>query len=209
MDFAELASDTTQYLGQLAYLQLAFFQLYSEISSDSKKLFTTEALAAPAGFALAKHEAVMAEIRDRGEDPQQLMGPFTVAIDRLMRIARGQSINEGLLGMYVTQGFLDDFFLGLAARLPKDLSARMGVLLSSDSGAGRVHDLLATAIAEDPRRAHRLALSGRRLVGDILLVGYEALNVETVQNSTLRIEPVVTELITRHTQRMDALGLTA
>lgn len=213
VDFAELASDTSDFLGQAAYVQLAFFQLYSEISRDSGKLLTTELLAGPAGHALAKHHRLVREIRHRGEDPQALMEPYVVAIDRLSRIARGDSINEALLGIYITQGFLDDFFLGLAARLPSDLAARMNTLFTEDSGSEVVVGILREAILEDPRRAHRLALSGRRLVGDILLAGHAALRIEGdgagAGNTAERIEPVFTELITRHTQRMDALGLTA
>lgn len=219
VEFAELASNTSDFLGQCAYLQLAFFQQFSGISRDSGKLLTTELLAGPAGLALAKHEALVAEIRRRGEDPQVLMGPYVPAIDRLSTIARGDSINEGLLGLYITQGFLDDFFRGLAERLPKELAARMRALLNRDSGTAAVVSILAAAIEEDPRRAHRMALSGRRLVGDIVLVCHGALLIGPEgsgaiagsggANTAERVEPVFTELISRHTQRMDLLGLTA
>ncbi|RLP80750.1 hypothetical protein D9V34_00595 [Mycetocola lacteus] len=218
VDFAELASDTSDFLGQSAYLQLAVFQQYSAISRDSGRLLTTELIAGPAGLALRKHHELVGEIRRRGEDPQLLMAPYVPAIDRLLGIARGDSINEGLLGLYITQGFLDDFFRGLAARLPADLAPRMERVLGADNGSSVVVGILRDAIIEDPRRAHRLALSGRRLVGDIMLVCHAALRLEPVGTDTTdrapgntpeRVEPVFTELIGRHTQRMDALGLTA
>ncbi|MCY7325189.1 MAG: hypothetical protein LH605_03560, partial [Microbacteriaceae bacterium] len=60
------------------------------------------------------------------------------------------------------------------------------------------------------RLASRLAMWGRRLVGDTLLIARSALAVpENTAPDEVRLEPVFTELIAAHTRRMDALGLTA
>ncbi|MBC7591006.1 MAG: hypothetical protein H7226_08185, partial [Salinibacterium sp.] len=58
--------------------------------------------------------------------------------------------------------------------------------------------------------AARLAMWGRRLVGDTILVARSALRyTDNHISDEARIEPVFTELIAAHTRRMDALGLTA
>jgi LPS sulfotransferase NodH len=69
---------------------------------------------------------------------------------------------------------------------------------------------LLAAIDANPRLAARLAMWGRRLVGDTMLVARSALKTSANHDSDeARIEPVFTELIAAHTRRMDALGLTA
>ena len=57
-----------------------------------------------------------------------------------------------------------------------------------------LEDELRTLIEQNPRVASRLAMWGRRLIGDTMLVARSA---------------AFAELIGAHTRRMDALGLTA
>jgi len=209
VDFAELAPDTSSFLGQVAYLQLAFSQQLAELSARSTDLGAKETLAAAAGAALAKHQGVVAEIRRRGEDPAEAMARFAPAIDRYLEATRGGSVDESLVSVYICQGFLDDFFVSLAGGLPSDAGPRVAVLLGADSGAAGIVAMLTDAIAADPTRAHLLALWGRRLVGDTLLLAQSALHEGDRARAEERIEPVFTELIATHTRRMDALGLTA
>ena len=68
---------------------------------------------------------------------------------------------------------------------------------------------LSAAIDDDPQLASRLALWGRRLVGDTLLVARAAISASHESADDERLEPVFTELVAAHTRRMDALGLTA
>ena len=76
-----------------------------------------------------------------------------------------------------------------------------------------VHELQ-TAIENDVALGSRLAMWGRRLVGDTLLVARSAMpaadpGTDRGDGAEARIEPVFTELIAAHTRRMDGLGLTA
>ncbi|MET0887854.1 MAG: ferritin-like fold-containing protein, partial [Mycetocola sp.] len=170
----------------------------------------TQTLSAAASFALAKHQGLVAEIRRRAEKPTDSMAPFVPGIDRFLELTRGASVNESLLTLYITQGFLDDFFIRLSDGLPSEIGARYASLLGADSGSAGIVGLLTDAIAVDPKRAHFFAMCGRRLVGDTLLLAHSALNLEGHSKSDEeRIEPVFTELIATHTRRMDALGLTA
>ncbi|GAB3616645.1 ferritin-like fold-containing protein [Okibacterium endophyticum] len=215
VDFAELTPDAASFLGQVAYLQLGFFQQLSSLGSASSDLGAKETLASAAGAALAKHQGCVAEIRRRGDDPAEVMAPFAPSIDRYLEVTRGESVNERLVSAYICQGFLDDFYVSLAAGLPADIGPRLAVLLGADSGASGIVSLLTDAIAADPARAHFLALWGRRLVGDTLLLAEAALRHgdgarrNGIGSDDERIEPVFTELIATHTRRMDTLGLTA
>jgi LPS sulfotransferase NodH len=69
---------------------------------------------------------------------------------------------------------------------------------------------LRDAIEANPHLASRLAMWGRRLVGDTLLMARAALALpDNTAPDDARLEPVFTELIAAHTRRMDDLGLTA
>lgn len=69
---------------------------------------------------------------------------------------------------------------------------------------------LSEAIATQPGLDDRLALWGRSLVGDTLLIARSALRAAEANGALgTDVEPVFTELIAAHTRRMDALGLTA
>ena len=87
---------------------------------------------------------------------------------------------------------------------------RVHAILAADSGEAIVVAELLAATAANPRLAARLAMWGRRLVGDTMLLARWTLRPSDNHDSDeARIEPVFTELIAAHTRRMDALGLTA
>ncbi|MGJ4843142.1 ferritin-like fold-containing protein [Leifsonia sp. Le1] len=202
--------DLLPYLGQAAYLQLETFQTLSRVVGEVDALSAKEKVAAAAGHALSKHQGVVAEIRRRGDDPAEVMKPFADEIDGFSALTTGTDWRETLLAVLVTSGLLDDFFIRLAAGLPGDVGPRIAQLLGSDGGQEGVLDVLRDEIEADQRLSSRLAMWGRRLVGDTLLVARSALHLSgNPAKDDERIEPIFTELIAAHTRRMDALGLTA
>ncbi|MEO8528061.1 MAG: ferritin-like fold-containing protein, partial [Pseudolysinimonas sp.] len=158
---------------------------------------------------LEVHEAVLAELHDRRIDPADAMEPFRAGLDDFQRRTQGDDWHEILISCYLTSGFLLDFFAGLAAGLPGGLSDRISALLSDDEAEGLLVEELRDAIDGNPRLASRLAMWGRRLVGDTMLVARSALVIGGQAPGDERVEPIFTELIAAHTRRMDALGLTA
>jgi hypothetical protein len=210
VDFSDLTPDVDSYLGQAAYVQLGFFQVLSELSVTTSDLGAKQIIAQAAGFALAKHEGIVSEIVRREKKPDEAMAPFAPAVDEFLVSTAGATKNEALLSVYITQGFLDDLYIGLTDGLPSDVGPRIASLLGSDSGANGLVALLTDAIDVDPKRADFLAMWGRRLVGDTLLLAHHALRINPGSaTEEARVEPVFTELIATHTRRMDALGLTA
>ena len=105
---------------------------------------------------------------------------------------------------------LDDYFAQLSEGLPTELGARVRGILRERGASEVIERELAEAIATEPTLDDRLALWGRSLVGDTLLIARSALRAAE-SNGALGadVEPVFTELIAAHTRRMDALGLTA
>jgi hypothetical protein len=83
-------------------------------------------------------------------------------------------------------------------------------ILQADDDRQAIVDLVADAIADDGELKSLLALWGRRLVGDTLLIARAALRPTTlVAAHQEKVEPVFTELMAAHSRRMDAMGLAA
>jgi len=205
VDITELVPDLLTYLGQAAYFELGMFESLSTAVITAPTLAAKEGLSLAAGRALSKHHGLIDEIRRRDGEPASVMGPFVPALDTFRAATAGEDWHELLLSCYLTGGLLDDFFIRLSDALPGDVGPRIAHLLGEHGGADVLVHELAAAIAAQPALESRLALWGRRLVGDTLLVARSAMAVS--QDS--RIEPVFTELIAAHTRRMDGLGLTA
>ncbi|MEO7016086.1 MAG: ferritin-like fold-containing protein [Leifsonia sp.] len=210
VDLHDVMPDLLPYLGQTAYLQLEAFETLSRVVGEVDDLDSKERVAAAAGASLSKHQGIVAELRRRGDDPAEVMQAFADEIEGFTGLTKGSDWQETLLAVLVTGGLLDDFFIRLAAGLPGDIGPRIAHLLDSDGGQEGIVDVLRGEIGADSRLASRLAMWGRRLVGDTLLVARSALHLSgNVATDEERIEPIFTELIAAHTRRMDALGLTA
>lgn len=209
VDFEELAPDAATFLGQAAYLQLGFFETMTELIAVTPELEKKEALSRAAGAALTKHEELVALIRARGDDPTDLMLPFREPLDAFRRATHGVRPQETMLSVHITAGMLDDFYLALSASYG-DTGTRVARILRADNDREALVDLLADTIAGDPEWKSLLAMWGRRLVGDTLLIARAALRPSTMQIAVEeKVEPVFTELMAAHSRRMDALGLAA
>ncbi|MCU1526151.1 MAG: hypothetical protein JWO18_3045 [Microbacteriaceae bacterium] len=208
VDFAELTPEPIAYLGQAAYLQLAIFETLTHAVAAAPTTGAKETLSRVAGLSLAKHQALVAELTRRGKDSGEIMAPYAERIDHYARVTAGADWYETLVTSYVTSGLLDDFYRSLAGGLPGETALRVGAIFSGADGHDLIIAELRSAIETNPRLASRLAMWGRRLVGDTLLIARSALSEQSHPDEA-RLEPVFTELIAAHTRRMDALGLTA
>ncbi|RWZ49691.1 hypothetical protein ELQ90_13155 [Labedella phragmitis] len=208
VEFTDLHPDPDSYLGRAARIQLGHVETLGALVARFERFDDKERLSTAAGFALSKHQAVVAEIERRDGDPAEAMAAVAPSIDHFRSITQGNSPTEALLSFHVTSGFLDDLFIGLAASLPPDLGPRIGGLLGAEAGTAGIVDILEREISVDRRTASFLAMWGRRLVGDTLLLAREVVDGGGHEHGD-DVEPVFTELIAAHTRRMDALGLTA
>ena len=207
VDFTELVPEPVAFLGQAAYIELEFFENLAKAVATAPTLPAKEGLSAAAGVALRKHHALIAELRRLGVEPDDVMAPFAPATDRFRQVSSGADWYELLLGIHVTAGMLDGYFSRLAEGLPVELGSRVRAILDEEGASAVLETELKAAVSTDPHLADRLALWGRSLVGDTLLIARSALRASEASGDD--VEPVFTELIADHTRRMDALGLTA
>lgn len=207
---AELAPGIIPYLGLVSYLQLEVYEATSRAVASAPDLAAKEILSNAAGLALDKHQEFAAEIRRRHREPAVVMEPYTHTIDRYVDRVQPANWNEQLLLVYLVGGLFDEFFAQLASGLKDGYGPKAADILRGESGRAGIATLLERAIRDNPKTGDRLALWGRRLVGDSLLVARSSLVLsDNTASDEKKIEPVFTELISTHIKRMDALGLTA
>ena len=210
VELAEFAPAIMPFLGLTAYLQLELYEASARSISGAPTLQAKDVLARAAGVTLSKHHRITDEIRRRNHEPHVVMEPFAPIIDRYIERIEVPDWHQHVLSIYLVGGLFDDFFASLAGGLRDGYRSELIAILSESEGRDGLRDLLAAEIASDPSLANRLALWGRRLVGDTLLISRHVLTLSDGREFVAsEVEPVFTELIADHIRRMDGLGLTA
>ncbi len=215
VDFAEYTPELLPFLGQAAAVHLEVAENLARALAAAPSVEVKQQISYAAAQVLATQHKLVAEIRGLHGAPDDLMRPFVDALERYRTLATGTDWRELVLTCYLSAGMLGDFFEQLARGIGGDVGKRVATLLAADAGAEELRQLLARSISADPLLTSSLAMWGRRLVGDTLLVARSALAEVGSPGSAAHhaaeanIEPVFTELIATHTRRMDGLGLTA
>jgi hypothetical protein len=124
---------------------------------------------------------------------------------------------ERLMKTYVGYGLVLDFQRELGGRLDPETRALVGDVLADNGYADYVVSVLAPVLAAEPQLGSRLALWGRRVVGEALGIAQNALVKHPSLGALLSGGPddaaeatkVLNRLAGGHARRMDRLGLTA
>jgi hypothetical protein len=208
-------------IGVLAYGELSAFE---RLAADAAMAPSIDDKAALAGMATAEYRHFCV-LRDRlaelGVDPQEAMTPFRAAIDGFHAQTAPSDWLEGLVKAYVGDGIGTDFYREISAYVDPQ-TRELVVSVCDDLGQSEfVVDRVRAAISADPRIGGRLALWGRRLVGEALsqaqrvaaerdalstlLVG----GVDRPGTDLAEIGRMLARLTENHARRMAALGLAA
>lgn len=210
VELSEFAPSITPFLGLTAYLQLELYEASARAVAGAPNLQSKDVLARVAGVSLTKHQRLADEIRRRGHEPHLVMESFTPVIDRYIERIDTSDWHQYILSIYLVGGLFDGFFASLAEGVRDGYRSEAISILNDTTGRDGLRDLLAAEIAANPSIANRLALWGRRLVGDTLLISRHVLTLSDGRAFVeSEVEPVFTELIADHIRRMDGLRLTA
>lgn len=210
IDLHEFTPAPEEFLARAAYVQLTIFEDLSRTVTIAPTTRAKAVLAQATAASLARHAAIMAELEALGVDAGAALERHRAVADRFQRLTLGSDWTETALTCHLAGGFLDDLFAALATGLPGELAERVREAYRPRPADAGFVELLAEAMAENPRLAPRLALWGRRILGDALLVARDALSLGRGDaKEEQRVEPAFSELIAQHTRRMDALGLSA
>jgi tRNA-(MS[2]IO[6]A)-hydroxylase (MiaE)-like len=206
-------------LGAIAYGEISAFERLAE---DAKLAPTLQDKVAIASMATAEfgHVARLNErLTELGADPFAAMAPFQGPIDRFHEYTAPDDWYEGLVKAYVGDGLANDFYREIAAYLDTDTRDLVLASLEDSGHAAFAVDRVRSAIAADPRLGGRLALWGRRLMGEALtqaqrvIVDREPLSallaggVDRPGIDLAAIGRMFTRITERHTERMTELGL--
>ncbi len=206
-------------LGAIAYGEISAFERLAE---DAKLAPTLEDKVAIASMATAEfaHVARLTErLAQLGADPFQAMAPFVAAIDRFHEHTAPSDWYEGLIKAYVGDGMANDFYREIAAYLDTETRDLVVASLEDSGHAAFVVDRVRAAIAADRRLGGRLALWGRRLMGEALtqaqrvaadrdaLSALLAGGVDRPGLDLAAIGRMFARITERHAERMAELGL--
>ncbi|SDS77025.1 ferritin-like fold-containing protein [Paraoerskovia marina] len=217
--------DVRELLGLLAYTELMAFDRLALTSSHAPVLPQRSRAARFASDAVRRHAWLLDRVADLGGDPTAALGAFEGLFDEYRRRTEPSGWYERLLKGYVGDGVMDDLcHLAVRALDPESRSALEAVILDGDA-ALLADEEIVTAAAQDPILASRLALWGRRLVGEALGVVQTLMSTrpwlarmivagaeQDGEGGAAGTDPqawLIARLTAEHTRRMDRLGLAA
>ena len=208
-------------LGAISYGEISAFERLAEDGKLAPTLQDKVEIAGMASLQFSRVGPLHDRIEQLGADPFAAMAPFQQALDLFHEHTAPADWYESLIKAYVGDGLADDFYREIAAYL--DADTRDLVIASMDDAASSafVIDRVRAAIAADHRLGGRLALWGRRLMGEALtqaqrvaaerdaLSALLAGGVDRPGLDLAAIGRMFTRLTERHAERMSELGLSA
>jgi hypothetical protein len=208
----------------LGVLGLGELTAFERLAADAEMAPTIGDKAALAAMAVAEFhhfERLRARLGELGADPDEAMAPFREPLEAFHDHTAPSTWLEGLVKAYVGDGIAADFYREVAAYLDEDTRSLVLDVLEDTGHADFAVERVRAAIAADPRLAGRLALWGRRLVGEALsqaqrvaaerdtLSALIAGGVDRPGMDLAAIGHVFARLTENHAKRMDTLGLSS
>ena len=213
--------DTLALLGLAAEFEFESFVRLAGDSALAPSIAERQVIARSATRALERQDRLVARIAELGGDAAQAMAPFDGVIEDFEQRTTAGTWSERLLKAFIGYAVADDF-LRLLAEGADDASRELVASLLGDPDYAELVVGQLSVVLSDDVAASRLALWGRRLVGDALAVIQGAvvrnpafgrlLARGSATDGTVgedRVQRVFAVLTAEHTRRMERLGLTA
>lgn len=222
------AADAVAVLGLVASLEHQAFARLAADSAQAPDVAASLELSRLAVRAAERREQVLARIAELDGDPTAALARFDGVLDDFDARTPPTSWAERLLKAYVGYGVADDFCRVVARGLDEESARLVTAVLDDASRAELAVRELDEVCARDAVLSSRLALWGRRLVGEALGVVQGialrpevarvldragipgALAGEASDTASVQVPATVfNELTAEHTRRMSRLHLTA
>lgn len=208
-------------LAVIAYGEITAFERLAEDATLAPTLRDKVALEEMAVAEFGHLRRLRGRIAELGADPFTAMAPFVVAFDSFHAHTAPSDWYEGLIKAFVGDGLAADFYREIAATLDAETRDLVIGVLSDSGHADFAVDHIRRAIEEDPRRAGRLALWARRLMGEALtqaqrvaaerdaMTSLLAGGVDRVGLDLAALSRMFARMTEQHADRMRRLGLDA
>jgi hypothetical protein len=218
---AEYRLAVVDLLGAIAYGELSAFERLVDDAKLSPTLQDKVEMGAMASLEFGHVARLHDRIRELGSDPFEAMAPFEAAIDLFHMHTAPSDWYEGLVKAYVGDGLAADFYREIAAYLDAETRDLIIASLDDSGQADFAVRHIRQAIADDPKLSGRLALWGRRLMGEALTQAQRVAAERDALSALLAggidrpgldlaaIGRMFTRITERHNERMAEIGLSA
>lgn len=220
-DHPEYRAAVIDLLGVLAYGELSAFERMGADAALAPTLDDELHLAEMAAAEWRHFELLRERLVELGADPLEAMQPFVAPLNEFHEHTAPDDWWEGLVKAYVGDAIATDFYREIA-RYVDPRTRELVLQVCDDLGHSTfVVDRVTAAIEADPSLGGRLALWGRRLVGEALsqaqrvaaqrdaLSGLLVGGVDRPGADLAEIGRMLARLTDAHTGRMQSLGLGA
>ncbi|KNX36528.1 ferritin-like fold-containing protein [Luteipulveratus halotolerans] len=207
--------------GALAYGELVGFFMIVHDAETAPRLSDRIALARLAAHELEQYERLSGRVTELGGDPETAMAPFTEGFDDWHRRTPAGSWLEGLMKVYAGHTLATDFYREISAYVDPETKALVEEVLHDTGHLDFAERTLREAISQDPAAGGRLALYGRRLIGEALSQAQRvAAERDAITNLLVddgsgngadlaELTQMFARITQAHTDRMEWLGLSA
>jgi hypothetical protein len=210
----------TDLLGLVAYGELAAFGRLAEDAAGAPTLADKVMTASMAATQFNHFEQVRDHLWQLDVDVMEAMTPFHAAFDAYHTQTRPHSWLEGLVTAFVGDGMAADFYREVAAYVDPKTRELVHEVLAESSQTDYIVGRVRQAISDEPAIAGKLALWGRRLVGEALSQAQRVAADRPTLTGLLSGSPhrasatdlaavgrMLTRLVENHALRMERLGL--
>jgi bacterioferritin (cytochrome b1) len=202
-------------LGALAYGELSAFDHLADDAGLAPTLSGRARMSAMAAEEFAHYEQLARRIAELGGTPEDAMAPFVAALETYHSLTKPSTWLESVVKAYVGYGMAADFYREVAAFVDDDTGRLIRDVLTDDGRAEFAVQQVSAGVADQPAGAGRLALWGRRLVGEAIsqtqhvLADRDSLMHLLVDGTgdLTGVAALITRITDRHAERMAALGL--
>lgn len=216
-----LEEATAELLGMLAYGELTACSRLGADAELAPSVRGREVFARLAAAELRHYDLLAARVRELGHDPEALMEPYAASFARFHERTRPNTWLEAVVKAYVGDGIADDFSREIAALLDPVSAEVIRAAMADEGRSAALVSMAREGMDADPLAAGRLALWGRRLHGEAISQAQSVAAHREALAALLtgqlgehgldlaRLGELFARLATRHTERMEHLGLSA